>query len=244
MATATLKAPITATGMKGFLLWFQREQPALFNSIATKIPKAAPKAFSGYTARRKTLGDIYRSRFTKNKVGLSGLAGFAGYYGSYASYSSPITVNYSSQLSVPVYTASPTVDYTAQIPTYTASTDPGTLQTVNTGASSGATVIPIASPIANSANTGSFSTPTGTAVGALISAAAAAAGLTVAQQAALNGAVGTNIQRTSSGLAPFNTSLNSLGVPTVGGMGSLSTGTLLALGAAAVLALLFLGDSK
>jgi hypothetical protein len=240
MVAAVSVNPITATGMKGFLLWFAREQPALYNKICKKIPQVAPQAFSNYTARRKRLGAIYRGRFIKPAAGLSGLAGYYSSYGSYNSYASaPVTVNYTAQLSNPSYTASPTVDYTAQLPTYTASTDPGALQTVNTGASGGGVSVV---PIAGAANSGSFSTPTGTAVGALISGVAAGA-MTLAQQQALNGAVNTQLQRAGSGLAPLNTSLNSLGVPTVGS-GSLSMETLLVLGGAAALALVLLGDSK
>lgn len=246
--TASSAAPITQTGMKGFLLWFAREQPAIFKSIATKIPKVAPKAFSNYTARRKKLGAIYRSKFLKNQSGITKhVAGLGDYgsYGSYVSYSAsnlgvsygaPISVNYTAQLSN-AYTASPTVDYTAQLPTYTASTDPGALNTVNTGSSS--TVgIP---PIAGAANSGVIGTSTTGAVGALIGAAAVAAGLTAQQTSAQQSAVNQNLARAAAGLPPLNTSVNSLGVPTVGS-GSLSAGTLLLLGGAAIIALFMLGE--
>jgi hypothetical protein len=252
MPAAVSIAPITATGMKGFLLWIQREQPVLFARIATKIPKAVPQAFSAYTARRKRLGRIYGARFPVGKP--ASLSGFAGYYSSYGSYNSyqsapasyvaqPVTVNYTSQLNAVNYTASPSVDYNAQLsaPLYTASVNPGPLQTVNTGISSGTGISSSSIPL--SANSGVIGTPATVVVSGLLGAAAAAAGLTADQQAALSGATATNAQRAAAGLAPLNTSLNSLGVPTVT-TGSLSMETLLILGGAAALALVLLGDSK
>jgi len=39
---------ISATGMKGFLLWLQQDQPAVYAATASKIAKAAPRSFSGF----------------------------------------------------------------------------------------------------------------------------------------------------------------------------------------------------
>jgi hypothetical protein len=41
---------ISATGMRGFLQWLQQDQPAIYAATATKIARAAPRAFSGYNS--------------------------------------------------------------------------------------------------------------------------------------------------------------------------------------------------
>lgn len=54
------KTPITARGVQGFLLWFQREQPAIYAKVAPQLPAMVPKAFSNYNqyARRKKMGAL------------------------------------------------------------------------------------------------------------------------------------------------------------------------------------------
>lgn len=240
--SSSTAAPITKTGVQGFLLWFKREQPELYNKIAPSIPKVAPKAFSNYTARRKKLGAIYRSQFARHKVGVGRLSD----YSSYASYSlspiyvtapsvSPITVDYTSQLTAPSYAsyaASPTVDYSSQL-----ASNP-----ITTSVGAGATPT-LSSPVASAANTGSIGTGVTSAIGSLIGAAAAVV-MNNQQAAALQSAVNTNLSRAAAGLAPLNTSVNSLGVPTVTSTGSMSSGTLLLLGGAAILAVMLLGGGS
>ena len=239
---ASSAPPITKTGIQGFLLWFQREQPALYTKIAPSIPKVAPKAFSNYNARRKRLGAIYKNKFAKYKVGVGGFADYSSYslptlYVS-APSESPITVNYTSQLSTPAYTTNPsvTVDYSAQLtPSYDSSNVGANLATptVNTGSQS---------PVAAAANSGIASTGTAAAIGTLIGAAGAVY-LNNSQASLLQSAVQTNLQRAAAGLPPLNTSLNALGVPTVTSTGT-SSGTLLLLGGGALILLMLMGGSK
>ncbi len=237
--SSSTAAPITKTGVQGFLLWFKREQPALYNKIAPSIPKVAPKAFSNYTARRKKLGAIYRSQFSRHKVGVGRLSDYSSYSLSpiyvTAPSVSPITVDYTSQLTAPSYAsyaASPTVDYSSQL-----ASNP---ITTSVGAGAAPT---LSSPVASAANTGSIGTGVTSAIGSLIGAAAAVV-MNNQQAAALQSAVNTNLSRAAAGLAPLNTSVNSLGVPTVTSTGSMSSGTLLLLGGAAILAVMLLGGGS
>jgi|ERR1700677_1797190 len=244
--SASTKPPITKTGIQGFLLWFAREQPALYAKVAPTLPKVAPKAFSGYTARAKRLGAIYRSKFARYKVGVSGLADYSSYSLSagYVNAPSvdPITVNYTAQLSVaPSYTSAvgasaPLYASYVNAPSYTAQS-PATLTTNDANSMS----TPTLAPIAAAANSGTSSTTTANAIGAVIGAAATVA-MTAAQAAAQQNVVQTQLQRAAAGLTPLNTSLNALGVPTVAG--TMDSGTLLLLGGAALLLFLLMGSKS
>ena len=232
MTTTSNPAPITKTGMQGFLLWFKREQPALYNKIAPQIPKVAPKAFSNYTARRRKLGAIYRSKFSRHRVGIAGFGDYSlpAIYVS-APSAAPITVNYTAQLSAsPLYASSPSIstDYYSSLAANPLTTSIDTESTP--------------SPVATAANTGVISSATASAVGALIGAAATVA-MTNNQAAVQQQAVNTNLQRAAAGLPPLNTSLNALGVPTVTGS-TTDTGTLLLFGGGALLLLMLMGGSK
>jgi hypothetical protein len=229
-SSASSAPPITKTGIQGFLLWFKREQPAIYNKIAPSIPKVAPKAFSNYTARRKRLGAIYRRTFARHRVGISGIGDYTSYslptlYVT-APASTPVTVDYTAQLSAPLYANPVTVNYTSQLtaPSYDSSAVGNNLSTPTANVPS--------SPVASAANTGVVGTGTATAIGALIGAAGAVY-LTNQQAALQQAAVQTNLTRAAAGLPPLNTSLNALGVPTVAS--SSDGGTLLLLGGAALL---------
>jgi hypothetical protein len=69
MAAASNSPPINATGIKGFLLWFAREQPAIYAKIAPSLPSIAPKAFSNYNAK---MGVLFR-KFSADRPGLGAL---------------------------------------------------------------------------------------------------------------------------------------------------------------------------
>lgn len=64
-----MSTPITATGIQGFLLWYQREQPGIFAKIAPQLPAIVPKAFSNYNAK---LGTLFR-KFSADRPGLGRL---------------------------------------------------------------------------------------------------------------------------------------------------------------------------
>jgi hypothetical protein len=216
-------APITETGVRGFLKWFKREQPALYSKIAPLLPKKVPAAFSNYEAGGyrvaglsrddavTKLNKIYKDSFSRR----AGLGRFAD-YDPYASmtgsnpnayFSSGITTNYTAQLStMPSYTASYSSTPTANIPVDT-----------STAANNGPSPTSTTNGIANVINAAS---------GLVLSGAAA---VTQAQ------IVSAQLARAASGLSPLNTSLNANGVPTVV---SSSTTTVLLLGGLALAALL------
>jgi hypothetical protein len=52
--TAAAPAPITDTGVKGFLKWLQREQPGIYARAAPQIVKLVPQAFSRSMGRLGT----------------------------------------------------------------------------------------------------------------------------------------------------------------------------------------------
>jgi len=47
-STTSAKPDISDTGLKGFLKWFQREQPNLYKQVAPALAKKYPRAFSDY----------------------------------------------------------------------------------------------------------------------------------------------------------------------------------------------------
>lgn len=227
MATASTKPPITTTGIKGFLMWFQREQPALFNKIAPQLPKVAPKAFGSYFANQKKLREIYRSGIAR-RTAMSGFADYSSYtlptlYVSAPAVSSdPITVNYTAQLAPPAYTASPA----------TLTTDnPQDMAT------------PTLPPITAAANSGTASTPIANAIAQTVGAAASVY-LTNQQAAMQQSIVQAQLARAAAGLPPLNTSLNANGIPTVTTGGVLSSGSMILLGGAALLAIMMTGGSS
>jgi hypothetical protein len=219
---------ITQTGMKGFLLWFAREQPAIYAKIAPKLPAAAPKAFGNYMQMQKRLGEIYKSKpFPKSCVSSkSGMAGFGDYYGV-PGYTSAPAATISPDFYA-AYSAAPGLSFTPSDP----NTILGDVPDVSVPTSSPS--IPIA-PIANAANSGVISSRTASAIGSVIGATSAIL-MTNSQAALQQQAVNANLARAAAGLPPLNTSLNSLGVPTVGTSGSIDSGTMLLLGLAAVAA--------
>lgn len=212
-----MSAPITATGIKGFLLWFAREQPALYAKIAPQLPKVAPKAFGNYLQDRRKLRAIYRSGVVR-RAGV-GISGFGDYYtlpeisvSAPAYTSTPVTVNYSAQLAP--------VSYTSSVTPLSTSVDTGTL-----------------SPVAIAANSGTASTSVANAIGQTV-AAAASIYMTNQNAALQQSVVQSQLARAAAGLPPLNTSLAQLGIPQATTGGTLSTGGMLLLGGAALLALL------
>jgi hypothetical protein len=226
------KAPITQTGMKGFLIWLNREQPAVFNKIAPQLPKTAPKAFGNYLQTQRKLRNIYLGCYQRKlkaaATGKSaGVGGFGDYYSMpgisvYSSSLAPVSVNYSSQLTAPT-------NYTADLTPLSESVDTGSLSSVS---------IP---PVAAAANTSSISSGTASAIGQIVGAASQVY-LTNQQAALQQSAVQANLARAQAGLPPLNTSLNALGVPTIST--TASSGTLLLLLGVGAAVLLFAGGSK
>jgi len=218
-----VKSPIKETGVRGFLLWYKREQPALFDKIAPKLPVTVPKAFSGYIDRQKRLGALYAGRGFAHRAGISGLSD----YFDYVSAPAPVTIDLSSEISsVPIDTGS----FNFTQPTFNSDT--------------GSFNMPNISPIAAAANSGSASTPIVNAIGQVIGAVSQVY-MTNNQAALQQQVLQTQLQRAQAGLPPLNTSLNQLGVPTISTGGTLGNmGTVFLIGGGLLLAILLGGAKK
>lgn len=195
---------ITATGVKGFLIWLRQNQPGIYQAVAPKLPALVPEAFT--KINKQALGKlraIYKSGMTRRSSQQLGDYGTyatcvlpeitvtAPAYESYPSYqsSSPVTVSYSN-LSAPVCVgpicpASPTP----------ASVDTGT-------------------DIANAANSGNAAVGTTNAIAAAVNSVAQVA-LSAAAYSQLANIVNSQLQNAQAGIAPKNVSTASLGIPTV-----------------------------
>ena len=219
-----MPAPITQTGIKGFLCWFQREQPAIYNKIAPMLPAKVPKAFSNYTSRMKRLRQIYGAgSFTERRsVSMGALADYTlppiYVTAPNPNAGSPISVDYTATLAAPL----PPVDFSsAQAP-------------------AGVTF----SPVTTAANSGASSTPIANAIAQTVGAASSIY-LTNQQAALQQQVVQSQLARAAAGLPPLNTSLNQLGIPTVSSTGfGISSGSMVLLGIAAVVVLALSGGNK
>lgn len=219
---------ITATGLRGFLEWFQQDQPGIYAKVAPYLPKVAPQAFSAYTRRSKTLRGIY-------KRGMSGRSPqrladycfggcFGGCFGAdtptcdvLASGNSfaPVSVDYSSSLST-------LPSYSGAGPSYTAlPTDSSgnviTCPSPSSGASGG--------NLASAANTGTAGYGTTNAIGNAIGAVAGTV-MNAQNAAALAALVASQLNQAANGQAPKSVSSSSLGIPVVAAKSS-TTGILL-----------------
>jgi hypothetical protein len=203
--------PITETGIKGFLLWYKREQPEIFAKIAPKLPAVVPKAFSNYNQTQRSLGKLYAGRFSERAP-----QRFGDYFTSYES--NPVAIDLSDQFP----------------PINVGTIDTGPITQPVFDSSSGTYL----SPVAQAANTSVASTPTVAAIGQVIGAASQVY-MTNTQAQLQQNVLQTQLQRAAQGLPPLNTSLAQLGVPVVSTGGSLgNSGFLfLLLGGVALVAL-------
>lgn len=209
--------PIKSTGMKGFLKWYQREQPEVYKVIADKLPAVAPSVFGAYIASRvratRALGALATKR-AKNHTRLmvSGL-------GQDDSGLDLTPIDVSGDFQAPV------------------SLTAGDLQSVGTSDISAVTLPDVADTAGSSAGTPTTNT---SAISNLI---AGVTGLFTSQQQLQTAQQITNLQlqRAQAGLAPLNIGMNANGVPTVTGIASNPMTLLLLLGAGL---LLFLGMGR
>lgn len=96
---------------------------------------------------------------------------------------------------------------------------------------------------ASAANSGATCSASLSGVASIIGAVAGAA-LSASQANAYNTLISTQLARASTGLSPLQLSSSAAGVPTLGGALAGSTGTLLLVGGAAVLAYLLFGKGN
>lgn len=193
-----MSTAITATGIRGFLLWLKQQQPGIYQRVAPKLPSLVPEAFT--SINRQTMGKlraIYKSGMTRRT------SQALGCYGSYATCVLPeITVEAPAE-----YQTFPTVNYTnlsAPICVGPISTpDELTCPTVDTG-----------TDVASAANTGNAAASTTAAIATAVNAVAQTA-LTAAELSNFSNIVAAQLQNAQSGVAPRNVSTSSLGIPTV-----------------------------
>jgi hypothetical protein len=270
-----IKKPITETGIKGFLLWYKREQPHIYAKIAPQLPSIVPKAFSNYNAKMGVLfrnysaqrpglgGSVQFRNFMADRPGFGGsvqfrnfmadrpgmgdmvpfrpkqqrspgipqeIYGLGGFGDTEADYMANTPDEYAFG---PVGAEPVTVDFTSTL------NDPIDSTQFNYAGGNANDVNLPASPVAMAANTGSAGTPTTAAIGQVISAASQVL-MTNTQAQMQQNVLQTQLQRAASGLPPLNTSLNSLGIPTISTGGSLGNSGMifLILGGLGLLALM------
>jgi len=210
---------ITATGVKGFLLWLKSDQPGIYQKVAPTLPNLVPGAFS--KINKQTMGKL-RAIYAGNFKSRASQA--LGQYGSYLCAVSPITYE----------SFSPTVNYTACLtaPMYSASAIcPGPAPTLSCTVAS----VNSSTDVASAANSG-VSTPAITgAIGSAVNAVAQTL-LSAQQAAALATIVASQLKNAQAGTAPADVSSGNLGVPKTTATTSSSSSTLLLLGLAGLAA--------
>lgn len=208
--------PITDTGMRGFLKWYQREQPELYQQVAPKIATLAPEVFGDYnqsvTASVRNLAAYTAQRRRTRVLGRLG---------------------------------QDTTDYGYNLnPDLTVSTS--SITGVGSDVPQGAIdAVALQTPPIDTADAANTSTTPGTTTSAIGSMIAGITGLYVAanQQQTANAITQLQLQRASQGLSPLNISMGANGVPTITGISG-SLGTVLLIGGAALALMLILGSSR
>src|SRR5271168_388894 len=222
-----MTTPIRDTGIRGFLKWFQQQQPALYKKIAPQLPKAAPAAFSGYMPGGWRVAGLSRDDAVA-KLQRMGLGQFDTDDGSGGIDTLPeVTVT-------GVYTDTSGLDSGINLDTGYTNTDTCTY---------GATYTPVAVDTSTAANSGPASSSTANAIAAVVSAGSKAY-LTVEQQNVQNQIVQTQLQRAAAGLPPLPTSVNSLGIPSISTGSTLDSGGMLLLLGGGLLLAAVLGGTK
>jgi hypothetical protein len=217
---ASSAPPITSTGVRGFLKWYQREQPEVYQVIAPKLPVVAPAVFGAYISSRvratRRLGSLADARARRRThLMVSGLGqdddDDTGYI-----LNPDLTINTSTL------------------------TDSGSANPVDITSLVQSTTLP---DISDTASSSAGTTTTNTsAIGSLI---AGVTGLFVSQQQAQTAQQITalQLQRAQAGLSPLNISMGANGVPTITGIAS-NPGALLLLLGAGLLLVMLMGGKK
>jgi hypothetical protein len=224
---------ITDTGIRGFLKWFQVEQPGIYKKVAPLIQQKSPEAFSDYEGGEWRVAGLTRDEAVDklNKLGRLGADLTAVYRGTY-------DLRGLGDQGVDFYTAYagfPTMAMDANtIPNITASL--GTPPAFDTSTLSTPSYV----DTAVAANSGPISSTTAQTIGAVVNGASKL--ILANNQAQLQQSiVNMQLQRASAGLSPLPISLASRGITTVGVSGSISGGSTMLLLGAGLLAFLLLG---
>jgi hypothetical protein len=199
--------PITVTGMQGFLLWLQQDQPGIYAKLLPMLPKIAPEIFVAKNSLGK-LQSIY-------KTGMRHRASQKlGALGCYICDIAPLSCSFE-----------PSYDCSVALSDVCVGTIcPGPAPTVDYSCPTPATT-----PSPSTASTGYTAPTTAAAVGSAISGIASAV-LTASQAATLASIIQSQLARAQSGESPASVSSKTLGVPTVSTLsGSMDDLILLAL---------------
>jgi len=220
---AATPAPITDTGMRGFLKWFKQNQPEIYAKVAPKLAATVPAAFSQYHAggwkiaglsavdARKKLRALYRGRFAE-RAPIGDLGQYYNFLGT------PQTGIASAANAGANFTSAVNNAYANYASYNAAATQPSYASYVSAAAAGAPVSGSFAAPVdvAMAANIGPTSSAIVGTVGSLVNLASSAYLTTQAAQAQSN-LVNVQLQRAAAGLPPLTTTTSSLGIPMVTG---------------------------
>jgi hypothetical protein len=219
--------PITSTGMKGFLQWYQREQPAVYAQAAPVIQQQLPQVFSGYNQSKR---QVVRSR-----AGLASLERRVSAGGRL-----PRAMTRLHGLGQCLCFES-CIAAGLQSPNVCLATEEVSCQALCS--------ITVAAPstttcVASTANTSAgTSTPTTSAVASIIGGIVGAT-LVGSQLETANAMTDQQLLRAQAGLVPLNLSMGASGVPLISSTGTSGTGSLLLVLLIGAGLLLMMGEDK
>jgi len=211
--------PIAETGIKGFLKWYQREQPSVYMKLAEKLQTQAPQLFSDYTqsqtqvvrARAGAASLAWRRRMRGGEGFLPGSTALHGLGDDFTdmldsspdpnvvSAFQPISID---SVALPAGYNPPPID---------------TAEAANTGAGT------------STANTSLIANIIGGITGAYTSVTQADTAARITQ---------IQLQRAQAGLSPLNIGMNANGIPTISAGALGGTTGLLLIGALALFLLM------
>jgi len=215
--------PITTTGIRGYLLWLKREQPAVYAKLAPALPTIAPSAFSHYMGsaitRTRKLAGVGSLRARNGVVLVAGLGRLGQSADDLDPVYSDVDLSYSTDPDLTNYT----IAQGASNPEITNAPTPETTAAANTGAGTPSTQV--------------------AAIGALATGITGLA-ITGMQLSTANEINQLQLQRAQAGLAPLNIGMNANGVPTITGTGLSGSGMLIVLLIAGLVLFAAMGERR
>lgn len=213
--------PIAETGLKGFLKWYQREQPAIYQKLAVQLQAQAPQAFSDYTQSmtqalraRAGVASLQRRLATRGRTG-SFLPGSSALHGLGDDFTDMLEASPDPQV---VSTFQPVTVDSIALPAGYNPPPVDTSEAANTGAGTSTNTTNLIASIIGGV-TGAYTS---------VMQANTAAAITDVQ-----------LQRARAGLSPLNIGMNANGIPTIGGSAFAGgSATLLLIGGAVLLFML------
>ena len=200
MMNTAANGTITATGLRGYLMWLKQDQPGLYQRVANQIAQAVPKGFSDYN---QALVRSIRVAAVNRRRMLSGLG----------------------QDSDADLFQSITFDPNSIDPSEVASlTDPFNLDTSVTGITMPTISYAPTQDVATAANTGSTASTIASAVSSIVNTAANTY-LSSQQAQAYQQLNQAQLQRAAAGLPPLSVTSTGQGIPLISGVSSVFSGS-------------------